>query len=179
METFVVSDTDIFMDLIKAGLLGEFFHLPFEIHTTDLVVFQLKDKPQLSVIQTFIDSKWLHIKTLTSKEMTRLAIMKNNALKNYDATIQDCSAWLYAKENAFSILASDGRSRIIAETLGVKALDIRFILDKMVEHKIINYATAKNKIAKLSHTIDRLSTKKFSKGFILGKPNQKRRIMKT
>lgn len=35
MEKIVVSDTNIFIDLISVNLLDGFFSLPWEIHTTD------------------------------------------------------------------------------------------------------------------------------------------------
>jgi len=38
MGKLVVSDTNIFIDLIGMGLLGDFFLLPFDISTVDFVI---------------------------------------------------------------------------------------------------------------------------------------------
>ncbi len=38
MEKVVVSDTNIFIDLISVNLLDGFFGLPWEIHTTDMIM---------------------------------------------------------------------------------------------------------------------------------------------
>ncbi len=38
MEKIVVSDTNIFIDLISVNLLDGFFSLPWEIHTTDMIM---------------------------------------------------------------------------------------------------------------------------------------------
>ena len=38
MGKLVVSDTNIFIDLIHMGLLGDFFLLPFDITTVDFVI---------------------------------------------------------------------------------------------------------------------------------------------
>lgn len=46
MEIVVVSDTNIFIDLYKVGLLDEFFSLTINVHTTDLIVHELKVKEQ-------------------------------------------------------------------------------------------------------------------------------------
>ena len=35
MEIIVVSDTNILIDLIEAGVLEQFFLLPMKVHTTD------------------------------------------------------------------------------------------------------------------------------------------------
>ena len=37
-EQIVISDTNIFLDLITSDMLEDFFRLPFEICTTDLVI---------------------------------------------------------------------------------------------------------------------------------------------
>lgn len=46
MGKLVVSDTNIFIDLIRMGLLGDFFLLPFEISTVDFVIRELKKTGQ-------------------------------------------------------------------------------------------------------------------------------------
>lgn len=46
METIVVNDTNIFIDLIAVDLLDKFFSLPIEIHTTDFVVHELTEPLQ-------------------------------------------------------------------------------------------------------------------------------------
>lgn len=46
MGTIVVNDTNIFIDLISVDLLDEFFSMPIDIHTTDLVVHELTEPLQ-------------------------------------------------------------------------------------------------------------------------------------
>lgn len=50
MEKIVVSDTNIFIDLISVNLLDGFFSLPWEIHTTDMIMKELKDSNQKAVV---------------------------------------------------------------------------------------------------------------------------------
>lgn len=54
MEKIVVSDTNIFIDLISVNLLDGFFGLPWEIHTTDMIMKELKDSNQKSAVETFM-----------------------------------------------------------------------------------------------------------------------------
>lgn len=56
METIVVNDTNIFIDLIAVDLLDKFFSLPIEIHTTDFVVHELTEPLQKKKLN-FILSK--------------------------------------------------------------------------------------------------------------------------
>lgn len=163
MEAVVVSDTNIFIDLISVGLLDEFFHLPLEIHTTDLIVHELKDNMQQSLVQTYITSNQLHIKKYDGKELINLAIMKNRVSKDCNATIQDCSVWLYADENGYSLLTGDAKLRRAAEKSGVDVHGILYIFDKLVEHGVIDYVIAKGKIVMLSQVNNRLPIKEIQK----------------
>ena len=40
-QRIVISDTNIFIDLVDAGLIDAFFALPFEIHTTTYIIEEL------------------------------------------------------------------------------------------------------------------------------------------
>lgn len=53
MVKIVVSDTNIFIDLISVNLLDGFFSLPWEIHTTDMIMRELKDSNQKVVVDAF------------------------------------------------------------------------------------------------------------------------------
>ena len=57
MEIIVVSDTNIFIDLVKLDLLADFFLLPWDIHTTDFVISELTDHEQNAAVTAFIKRK--------------------------------------------------------------------------------------------------------------------------
>ena len=68
MEKIVVSDTNIFIDLISVNLLDGFFSLPWEIHTTDMIMKELKDSNQKAVVDAFRQLGSLKVEpTLKSK----------------------------------------------------------------------------------------------------------------
>lgn len=163
METVVVSDTNIFIDLISVDLLDEFFRLPFEIHTTDFIVHELKDNMQQSIIQTYIADNRLYVKKYSGKELEKLVKKKNETSKDCNATIQDCSVWLYAEENGYALLTSDAKLRRVAEKSGVNVYGILYIFDKLVEHGVIDYVIAKGKIVMLSQVNNRLPMKEIQK----------------
>ncbi len=163
METVVVSDTNIFIDLISVDLLDDFFRLPFGIHTTDFIIHELKDNMQLSIIQTHITGNQLHVKKYNGKELAKLAMMKNEVSKGCNATIQDCSVWLYAYENGYSLLTGDAKLRRVAEKSGVDVHDILYIFDQLVKHGVVDYVIAKGKIMMLSQINNRLSMKEIQK----------------
>jgi len=56
-EKIVVSDTNIFLDLISVNLLDSFFLLPCDICTTDFVINEIIQPLQIQAIDKFIKSK--------------------------------------------------------------------------------------------------------------------------
>lgn len=69
MEIIVVSDTNIFIDLVKLNLLGDFFLLPWDIHTTDFVINELTDPEQNAAVTAFIKRKRLTVGKLSVEEI--------------------------------------------------------------------------------------------------------------
>lgn len=53
MKTIVVNDTNVFIDLFSVGLLGVFFALPWEIHTTDFVMLELLREGQHAAVARY------------------------------------------------------------------------------------------------------------------------------
>ena len=87
MEKIVVSDTNIFIDLISVNLLDCFFSLPWEIHTTDMVMKILKDSNQKGAVETFRQQGCLMVKEFKGIEVLELMQMRNNALQSSNASI--------------------------------------------------------------------------------------------
>lgn len=64
----VVTDANIFFDLIGIGALALFFQLEHEVHTTVLVLDECSPE-DMAAIQVFIDSGRLHVRTFTATEL--------------------------------------------------------------------------------------------------------------
>ena len=45
MTIVAVSDTNIFIDLLETSLLDKLFLLPWEIHTTEFILNEIKEEP--------------------------------------------------------------------------------------------------------------------------------------
>lgn len=76
MEKIVVNDTNIFIDLYKIGLLEEMFSLPWEIHTTRLVLVEIIREGQQESVNLYVNDGRLHIPELSEEEMLSIAKMK-------------------------------------------------------------------------------------------------------
>lgn len=149
MEKFVVSDTNIFIDLINVGILDMFFQLPWEIHTTDMVISEFKNEEQK---RTVLGYKKLVIKQYDSEELRELVDFNNlyNAVSIYD-----CSVWLYARKNSYVLLSGDGHLRKLAITDGVEVRGTIYVIEQLVKNAIITASDAADALEKLRITNNR------------------------
>ena len=156
MEIIVVSDTNILIDLIKSGLLEQFLSLPFEVHTTDMVIFEVTDPDQKAKVTTVIKQGYLKVKTFTSKEMLKLYAFVNSKRQKSNLSPADFSVWAYAADNNYPLLTGDGNLRKLAIADGVEVHGTLYIFDKMVEHMILTPVAAADSLELLNQINHRL-----------------------
>ena len=169
MEKIVVSDTNIFIDLISVNLLDGFFSLPWEIHTTDMIMKELKDSNQKAVVDAFRQLGSLKVKEFDGNEMLELMRMRKRALESSNASIQDCSVWKLAKNLDCSLLTGDNRLRKVVQKDNVEVHGILYLFDKMLEHQVINHETAITKLQSLFSINTRLPKDEIDKRIELWK----------
>lgn len=83
MEIIVVSDTNILIDLIEAGVLEHFFLLPMKVHTTDIVISEVTVPEQKAQVRTLVQTRCLTVKAFTPDEMLRLIDFVNSRRITY------------------------------------------------------------------------------------------------
>ena len=128
MDIVAVSDTNIFIDLVEIGLIDAFFALPWEIHTTDMIIHELKVPDETAKVVVYCSSGRLHVKGYTSLEMSKLMSFYSLQRQNARVSVPDCSVWLYAKENNYTLLTEDGRLRSAAAKMGVDVHGIFYVI---------------------------------------------------
>jgi predicted nucleic acid-binding protein len=102
----VVTDANIFFDLIGIGALSLFFQLDHEVHTTVLVVDEFSDG-DLAALQPFITRSQLLVRSFTAEEMQNVERTgKRKGLRPADRSIL-----LHAHELKALILTGDGSVR--------------------------------------------------------------------
>lgn len=148
MEIVAVSDTDIFIDLVEIGLLDDFFALPWEIHTTDMIIHELKVAEEKKKVVEYCSKGRLHVKGYTMKEMPTLTKF-HTAQRSARVSIQDCSVWLYAMENDYTLLTGDARLRNAAAKMKVDVHGIFYVIDKLVEMQLLSKEDAVEKLEQL------------------------------
>lgn len=148
-EIIVVSDTNVFIDLYSIGLLKEFFSLPWEVHTTDLVMFELKRQWQNEEVSQYATKGLLYIPSLSAVEMQVIVNMMMNSRRDTNVSLADCSVWYYARENNCILLTGDRKLKGVSSRDGIEVHGTIYIFDKMVEHKALHPALAADKLEQL------------------------------
>lgn len=161
MDTVVVNDTNIFIDLCSIDLLDEFFALSFDIHTTDFVVSELIMPEQQTKIIAFYESKRLYVKKYTAKEIAKVVSFQMECDNN--VSIVDCSVCLYAKQNNYRLITGDNKLRRLAITSGAAVSGILYVFDQLVEQGIITPQEGYEKLKNLSEINNRLPSKEIDK----------------
>lgn len=152
MNNLIVSDTNIFIDLINGNLLEEFFNLPYKISTNILVLNEITDKKEFETLSPYITDKKLDVHEIDATEMSSIFDLKNASTTSSKLSLQDCSVWLYAKNTNARLLTGDFRLRKAAEKDGIKVSGILYVLDTIEHHKA---ASAK----KLSKSLKQIMSK--------------------
>lgn len=161
MKTIVVNDTNIFIDLISVDLLDAFFNLPIYIHTTDFVLNELTEPIQQQKVRFYIKHNKLTIKRHSSFEVFEIAKFHDSCDNN--VSITDCSVWLYAKKNNYSLLTGDNKLRKSASKSGVEVYGILKIFDMLVEdYQIISKQNGADMLEKLFKINNRLPSHEIS-----------------
>lgn len=110
MEKRIFCDTNIFIDLCTMRLVGEFFMLPYEIHSTDLVLREIELSNQKETILSVMKMGKLEInQTLPECINDVVNLMKSNL------SITDAAVWYHAKQQSALLLTGDNRLRKLAE----------------------------------------------------------------
>lgn len=153
MDVIVVSDTNVFIDLISVGLQEQFFLLPMEVHTTDMVVFEVRREGQSKIMADLIDKGCLKVKAYTQEEMLPFFQAEH---RTYNLSPADYSVLTYSKNNGYILLTGDKKLRKVALSENVEVHGSIYVIAQMVEHHIISELQGVKKLEMLRSNNQRL-----------------------
>lgn len=136
-DKLVVSDTNILIDLVRLGQIDLLFGIGWEVTTTDLIIEELEDASQKELIEPYIKSGTLKIKSFSSSETLELMNYFLSVSSISNLSIQDCSVLKYSKETNAILLSGDKKLRTKAEEESITVKGIIYIFDKAVEKGIL------------------------------------------
>ncbi|MCR5131357.1 MAG: hypothetical protein K6C10_07860 [Prevotella sp.] len=153
MDVIVVSDTNVFIDLISVGLQEQFFLLPMEVHTTDMVVFEVRREGQSKIMTDLIDKGCLKVKAYTQEEMLPFFQAEH---RRYNLSPADYSVLTYSKNNGYILLTGDKKLRKVVLSENVEVHGSIYVIAQMVEHHIISELQGVKKLEMLRSNNQRL-----------------------
>ena len=126
----IITDTNVFFDIMDIEVLPDFFGLDFEICTTDFVVYEIKRFEQAEQIQNFIRSKKLTVFSFSSEEIEQVIAIK--AKRNL-RRIADKSVLWKAQQLECRLLTGDKNLRCEAEDSGLVVNGSIWVIRMLVE----------------------------------------------
>ena len=148
-EKVVVNDTNVFIDLYSIGLLDEFFSLPWEVHTTALVMLELERQWQNEEVSQYKTKGRLHIPLFSEREVRIIGEMKVKYGNTTNVSLADCSVWYYARANNYILLTGDRKLRGLSSLDGVEVHGILYVFKQLVAHGILTPLQAVDKLTLL------------------------------
>ncbi len=152
-EKLIITDTNVFFDLINIEALSYFFGLDLEICTTDFVVNEITRPDQHEKIQAFVQANKLTVFTFSSDEMSAVSVM---VTKRNLRRIADRSVLWKALELKCKLLSGDSNLRKEAEENGLTVKGSIWVLQQLAINNIVTRPQAVSFLQKLKKINDRL-----------------------
>ena len=152
MKKVVVSDTNIFIDLIDAGLIKSFFECGLEVHTTAMVIDEITNEKQK---EELLSQQGLIIRKYKEAEYRIVYEYYTATRRHSNLSVTDCSVLLYAKDLDCPLITNDGKLRGIAMGEGLEVKRLLSIIMYMVEAGAIYANTAISAMERLMETNSR------------------------
>lgn len=147
-----VQDANVLIDLELAALFDLWFQLGIETHTTSLIRLEL-EKGSHDQAMSYFTSRQVHEHDLSFAELTQVAQLEREV--GSKARFNDCSVLFLARKLDVMLLSCDKALRVAARERQIEVHGTLWIVDQLVEKKVIPPAVA---AAKLDHL---LSLKRF------------------
>lgn len=87
----IITDTNVFFDIISIGALPEFFSLDYEICTTVFVIEEIKRSDQREEIEVFIRAKEINVIDFSAEEIDEISGFKTE--KNFKGITDKSVLW--------------------------------------------------------------------------------------
>ncbi len=133
-RSICVTDTNFWIDLDTAGLLGPIFRLPFELQAPDVIIAELARPDAADLIR-----RGLRVRELDGRRVAEVAAL---AAVYPRPSRADLFALVLARVQAALLLTGDRHLRQAAEREGVQVHGTLWLLDELVERSVLAPAEA-------------------------------------
>ena len=156
-EEILINDACIFFDLMDLNLLHEFFKLNFRVYTTPLVIGEITDSTQLSIISNYITDEILVVDNNGAFEIIQEINDDHPGLSFADSSVLELAIRIKG-----SIISSDKALRNESKRRNLTVRGILWIIETLLERGIITIEIAIEKLKILPEINQRAPLKEIS-----------------
>jgi predicted nucleic acid-binding protein len=147
----LISDANIFIDLLDGGILEPLFKLPFEFLTPDILYYE-----ELEELHTHLLDMGLQLGALDGKEME---LVGHLADQYRGPSRTDCMALVLAQKESCPLLTGDRDLRHAARQEGVLVNGTIWLIEQLLGHKLLTVDEAYLSLEAMEHSGRRLPWK--------------------
>ncbi|MEN8254020.1 MAG: hypothetical protein ABFR33_00985 [Verrucomicrobiota bacterium] len=148
-----VQDANILIDMMEGGFCDLWFALGIETHTTDQIICEINEPDQQVQIEALVSSGKLGVASFNATEMGEVVSLR---MQNEELTIQDCSVLKLAERLDAMLLTGDKDLRSFSRKRHIEVHGTLWILDLLVDRKLLAPRQAVAKLEKLLNAKRRL-----------------------
>jgi len=138
LSIVAIKDANVVIDLVEAGLFRAWFSLGIRTVTTDIVVEELKKGAQWLHVQPMIEEGLLGVESFSMEDMA----LSINLGKTHGVSVADASVLHLSQKLGAVLLTGDRRLRSSSESLGLRVHGVLWIMDTLLERKMIERSQA-------------------------------------
>lgn len=133
-EKIVVSDTNVFIDLISLELMEVFFRLGYQVHTSALVVHEIDDPSQAKMVRRFVEDGQLQVDFPDENQLRKAVDFFQSTRK---LSLPDCAVMELAERISGTILSSDRSVKEESNKRNIKLNGLLVVISEMVKVELI------------------------------------------
>lgn len=158
IKQIVIYDANIIIDLHKIGLLHIIQQENVQVHTTSLVITELK-KPNREEVKKLLPSMTIHSYDLLEQYSTIIRIQDELRLSRdrYNLSLTDVSVLHLASKLSATLCTGDGNLRKVAHKRGVDVRGTIGIILQLYNEHLINKDAAIQSLKLLNETNPRIA----------------------
>ncbi len=144
----LIVDTNIFIDLQRGGIIRQFFALPYEFVSPDVIIAELGEPDG-----TELEGLGLVRAEFSSEQVLEVEFLWDH---NQQIAANDIFALVLASHNGLPLLTGDHSLRILAGKHSVIVHGLLWVLDEIVKHNILTKGQAAKALRQLLENGGRL-----------------------
>lgn len=154
-----VKDACVLIDLANGKLIGRWFQLQIETHTTDAVLYEVEDEEQHKEVNSFVEAGLIKVAPMFDSGGFEEIQAMSDLADEMRVSVPDASAFVLAQKLDAVLLTGDGDLRKKATDRGVRVRGVLWVLDMLVWQGMIGFSIARESLQEMRRKGARLPLK--------------------